>query len=167
MKKILKNDVQVNGRIHLQTGSNEIYSIEIATESTNPYPLIITAKSQQNIPENNLNKLIKVNGYLIENSTIQITSFSSFNEIFINNECRYSGKVKLIKKFSFSTKSNMYLLRCIFKTENEFDFQAVALRRKVKEFENISEGDSLNLSATYVVDNSGKPPYWKIKGVSK
>lgn len=78
---------------------------------------------------------------------------------------RFSGAVRLKKKFNFDIESHMYLKRLIFETIGSgipTTFEAVALRSIAPYFDEIEEGDELILKAIYVSTDDGYNPYWRI-----
>lgn len=95
-------------------------------------------------------------------------SISCFHNFFDDESgSQFYGLVKLRKKFDFDTKSKMYLKRLVFEicdsTTRNVYFEAIALRGTAPYFDNIEEGEIMFLKASFVIDENGNPPYWRIK----
>ena len=104
--------------------------------------------------------------YAIKAGERSINCFHNIlNQALDESESQFHGRVRLERKFDFDTSSNLYLKRLLFRTDSVHPvfFEAMALRGAAPFFDNINEGDCMYLRANYVLDKSGKPPYWRIK----
>lgn len=102
--------------------------------------------------------------------SIRANSISCFHNVLAETldetVSQFHGVVILKRKFDFDTASKLYLKRMLFETihpERPAVFEAMALRGAAPYFDSFKEGEKMVLKANYVIDKSGKPPYWRIK----
>lgn len=167
-----RNNVQISGEIlSSEDKKNTIFLLIGISRDLIPIKVIIDRLLWENFKKNFPEaKSITVNGQLISKKgefaikTSQIRLFhNDLSEVLDESGINFHGKVQLSKKFDFQPKNHLYLKRMIFKTDIS-SFEATALRSIATFFNDIEEGDTIILKATYVIDQSQKnPPYWRIQ----
>ena len=176
MHKSTVNNVHINGIVTRQEVNEDASSYELTIEA-NSIPTKVSL--ERAIWENFQNQFpgqvsVSISGQLQTAKTegskysVKGNSVACFRNYLGNQaEISFDGTVKLRKKFDFNTDSKLFLKRLLLSTDiaeqRPVTFEAMALRSCAPYFDEIDEGEKLQIKANFVKDDSGNPPFWRIK----